>query len=223
MQNTANLADDLLASANASSVHTQPTRLLTELFENVDREASLCVLNIGPAKPETVAFFGEYRCKLHITDLNQELPLPGAADANSEAQEAANLLSSLSAALALPEGVRFDIVFFWEVLNFLSTDTISALAQILRPHLHAGSWGHCLAVRGAQSPPPTEYCALADEGNLRIYPRRIFPPDFQPHSQSVLISRLEHFELVRTVLMRDQRLELLLKVSDSLTGATQHS
>ena len=52
---------------------TQPSRLLPKLFERVDPSRPLTVLILGPALPETVSFFSQFRCKLHVVDLAREL------------------------------------------------------------------------------------------------------------------------------------------------------
>ena len=195
-----------------SNFETQPSRLLQSLFENLQAEQRLVVLNIGAALPETIGFFANYRCKLYITDLLAEFPL--SADSQSdESNSQFKLRNEIADILAIPDEVVFDIVFFWESLNYLGKDKISALMQVLRPHLHDNSKGHCFASHNPDSAEPQIIYGIQDTGHLRVRPRSKVSPKYQPLPQGRLVSLLEYFTLDRSVLLRDQRLELLLTVT----------
>ncbi|WP_116364476.1 hypothetical protein [Parahaliea mediterranea] len=184
---------------------TQPSRLLPALFENVDADWPLTVLHIGPALPETVNFFSDYRCKLHFADLYEELPLRRAEEGEPSLDE------RLERALALPGGALFDLCFFWDVLNFLSRDAITALMSQLRPHLHPDTLGHCFAPHNARTEASPHYYGIADSGHLRVRQRPRIPPEYQPHPQGELGALLPCFRVERSVLLPDRRTELLLK------------
>lgn len=197
---------------------TQPSRLLSSLFEHVGDDRPLSVLNIGPALPETVSFFSGYRCKLHVADLYSELPLSIAEDANpgraddGEGGEASGLVHRLDEALGLPANVHFDMVFFWDVLNFMSREAIVVLMDRLLPHLHSGSRAHCFAVHNSKTPVTENFHGIFDEAHLSVRKRQQPPPDYQPHPQGELVTMLRFFQVERSVLMPDRRVELLLKV-----------
>lgn len=188
---------------------TQASRLLPSLFEQVDDEWPLMVLNVGPALPETVSFFSGYRCKLHFADLYSELPLR-AAEADENDGEGAGLDHRMEEALELPGGALFDMVFFWDVLNFMSRESIAVLMDKLRPHLHPDSRAHCFAVHNSKTPVAEHYHGIVDEGHLSVRKRARAPADYQPHPQGELVSMLRFFQLDRSVLMPDRRVELLL-------------
>ncbi len=184
---------------------TQPSRLLPALFESHDDDFALTVLNLGPALPETLEFFSDRRCKLHFADLYTELPLEPDDDSGR------TLDALMESALELPGGELFDVCLFWDLLNFLSRDAIATLASKLRPHLHPQSRGHCFAVHSLKTPAATEYYGIADSHHLSVRSRPDIPPGYQPHPQAELISRLKYFQVDRSVLMPDRRLELLLQ------------
>ena len=188
---------------------TQPSRLLPALFENVDPGSLLTVLNLGPALPESVAFFSDYRCRLHIADLFPELPFSAAPDDESDVREI--LGQRLDQALCLPADSRFDMVFFWDVLNFMSAEAITVLTEKLKPHLHARTRAHCFAVHSSQTPVAMESYGIADHQHLSVRSRSQVPPDYQPHPQGELLTLLRYFAVDSSVLMRDRRIELLLK------------
>lgn len=185
---------------------TQASRLLASLFEHVGEDQPLSVLNIGPALPETVSFLSGFRCKLHVADLYSELPLRVA----TEDEEDAGLARRLEEALALPADVRFDMVFFWDVLNFMSREAIAVLMDSLHPHLHPGSRAHCFAVHNSSTPVADNFHGIFDAAHLSVRRRQQPPPDYQPHPQGELVTLLKFFEVDRSVLMPDRRIELLL-------------
>lgn len=191
-----------------TQVLTQASRLLPFLFEQVDDEQLITVLNVGPALSETVNFFSGYRCKLYFADLYPELPLH-TEEENGE-DTGPELERRLEEALQLPDEVQFDIVFLWDVLNFMSSDAIDALMDKLRPHLHPKSRAHCFAVHSSQIPIADHYHGIVDEEHLSVRKRPQAPPDYQPHPQGELVSMLNFFQVDRSVLMPDRRVELLL-------------
>lgn len=184
---------------------SQPSRLLSALFENVDDQWPLTVLNVGPALPETLEFFSGYRCKLHFADLFPELPL------RADEERGIGLDHLLEEALELPGGALFDMVFFWDVLNYMSRPAIGALMGRLRPHLHPDTRAHCFAVHNSKTPEATTYHGIADAGHLSVRQRPRQPPDYQPHPQGELVAALGFFAVDRSVLMPDRRIELLLQ------------
>lgn len=188
---------------------TQPSRLLPALFENVDPGSLLTVLNLGPALPESVAFFSDYRCRLHIADLFPELPFSVVQEDESDIGEI--LGQRLDEALCLPGDIRFDMIFFWDVLNFMSAEAITVLTEKLKPHLHARTRAHCFAVHSSQTPAAMESYGIADHQHLSVRHRSQVPPDYQPHPQGKLLTLLRYFAVDSSVLMRDRRIELLLK------------
>lgn len=200
---------------------SQPSRLLARLVEHIDPDRRLNVLNLGPALPETVEFFSAYRCRLHITDLYRDLPSLVSEEEGEEGDEKgkreegareSRLDEQLEQALVLPDDTTFDILFFWDVLNYMSRDAISRLMHKLKPHLHGNSNVHCFSVHNTRAPADQQYYGIADAEHLSVRQRLQIPPGYQPHAQSDLLALLRYFEVDRSVLMRDQRTELLLKV-----------
>src|SRR5690554_5661910 len=111
---------------------TQASRLLTALFEGIDQEQPITVLDFGPALSETVSFLSRYRCKLQFADLYDELPLQ--VETAQEAEPVSDsselneqLAQQLEAALPLPANSQFDLIFFWDIFNFLNRETIALL------------------------------------------------------------------------------------------------
>ncbi len=184
---------------------TQPSKLLSSLFAQSDMEERLTVLHIGPALPETVAFFSRYRSKLFFVDLFSELPLVDDEDVGPELEQ------QFSDLLDLPPETRIDICLFWDLFNFLSSDAIAAFLETLRPHIHIGTLAHAFAVYNRKSPQSDQLFGIAELDSLRVRSRDTKLPGYAPHPQSKLKSMLNCFEFDSSVLLADSRLELLLK------------
>jgi hypothetical protein len=186
-------------------IETQSSQLLPALFEHVDEDRRLTVLHLGPALPETVAFFSRYRSKLFFADPASELT-PQAEE------EEVDMIRRVSAALDLPEGLRFDLCLFWDLFNFLDDVAVVALQDVLRPHLHPSSLGHGFAAHTARVRPPDRIYAISTVNELAV--RAIDParPGYVARGQGSLKSLLGRFQFGRTVLLPDKRLEFLLTV-----------
>ncbi|MBT4519455.1 MAG: hypothetical protein HOC23_05570 [Halieaceae bacterium] len=189
---------------------TQPSTLLASLFEHLDEERCLTVLDIGSALPETVDFFSRYRCKLHFVDLFSELPIVAG---EIEEEGDSSLQQQFSELLQFPVGTRFDICLFWDLFNFLDSEAISAFVTALRPNLRIGSLAHGFAVHSTKSPQGDHLYGVSGMDELRVRHRAARLPGYTPHTQGQLQNLLNDFSFDRSMLLPDSRLELLLRVS----------
>jgi hypothetical protein len=183
---------------------TQPSKLLSNLFENIDEDARLTVLHIGPALPETVDFFSHFRCKLHFLDLYDELPI--------EAEEGVplSLDKQFAELMRFPHGTHFDMCLFWDIFNYLGADAISSFLLTLRPHLRTDSVAHGFAVHNLRSAPVDQVYGIKGPDVLTLRPRAVSLPGYAPHPQSRLKTLLACFDFDRSVLLADSRLEMVL-------------
>jgi hypothetical protein len=186
---------------------TQPSKLLSTLFEHIDEEARITVLHIGPALPETVEFFSRYRCKLYFLDLFGELPILAEEDVPL------SLEKQFAELLQFPPDTYFDITLFWDLFNYMSSDAITAFLITLRPYLRPGSLAHGFAVHNLRNPASERVYGISDLDALNVRQRPISLPGYAPHPQSRLKSLLSCFQFDRSVLLSDSRLELLLSAN----------
>jgi len=182
---------------------SQPSKLLSSLFQNLDPEQRLTVLHIGPALPETVDFFSAFRCKLYFNDLFSELPIVESEDGDP------SLVQTFTELLQLPPGVKFDICLFWDLFNFLDKEAIAAFLSVLRPHLHKTTVAHGFAVHNLRNPQGDQLYGIARLDALNIRSRATALPGYAPHAQGKLKTMLNCFNFDRSVLLPDSRLELL--------------
>ncbi len=184
---------------------SQASQLLAGLFEQLEPGQAVSVLHIGPALPETVTFFSRYRCKLQFLDLFGELPL-AAGEADGDDSE-----RRLAALVQFPAGTRFDLCLFWDLFNYLPPRCVTTLASCLEPHLQPRALGHGFGVHNVRSPQQARVYGIREVDQLTVRPRPAPLPGYRPHPQSRLQELLGGFEFLRTVLLADSRLELLLR------------
>ena len=184
---------------------TQASKLLPYLFEHIDEEQTVTVFHVGPALPETVDFFSNYRCKLHFIDLFSELPIVAGED------ELPTLVQQFEDLLQFPAHTRFDICLFWDLFNFLDTAAINAFLTVLHPHLKESSMAHAFSVHNLRTPQGSHLYGINQRDTLSFRNRRAALPGYAPHSQGELKELLHCFRLERSVLLPDSRLELLLQ------------
>jgi hypothetical protein len=202
------LINALSSSRRSAEASAQASTLLPRLFERADEDQRLTVLNIGPALPETVTFFSGFRCRLYFADLFSELPLEVPEDMAGSPGD--YLEQAFREALALPAGTTIDICLFWDLFNFLDADALTALLNVLRPHLHGGSAAHGFSVHNTRTPQGGYLYGINSIDELNLRRRREPLPGYAPHSQSQLKALLRGLRVERSLLLPDSRLELLL-------------
>jgi len=197
--------------ANAASksplqkTSSQSSKLLPSLFGHIDAGETVTVFHVGPALPETVDFFSNYRCKLHFIDLFSELPLASNEDTTPSIQH------HFEGLLEFPTDTRFDICLFWDIFNYLNGEAIQAFLTALRPHLKESSLAHVFSVHNRKANPDSHLYSISQLDTLSFKTRRTALPGYAPHSQRQLKELLHCFTLERSVLLPDSRLELLLQ------------
>jgi len=182
---------------------TQPSQLLASLFERIGEDQHVTVLDTGPALPETVDFFANYRCTLHVVDLFSELPFTADVDGPT-------LREQFSQLLCFPPGTRFDICLFWDLFNFLDREAIVAFLDVLEPFLGPRCRGHGFAVHNLRTPQNRQTYGISRADALSVRDRGRLP-GYNPHAQRQLQDLLDCFSFDRALLLSDSRLELLLR------------
>lgn len=194
---------------------TQASQLLPALFRNVDEEQRLCVLHLGPARQDTLDFFSTRRCRLHIVDLFAELPLPAEEDTSH------GLIAHLRELLQFPAATVFDICLFWDLFNYLDATALRALLEILGPRLSASTVAHGFSVHNPRTPEQGMLYGINRSDVISMSSRPAAVPGYSPHSQNRLLELLQCFQMERTVLLADKRLEMLLRARAPQESAPQ--
>ena len=143
--------------------------LFKSLIEQLDDDARHVALDLGSVATEMLSLLGRYRCCVDIAGLADDdglARLDAAADKEQRVAIAESLLPKHR-----PEDPAdpADLVFCWDLLNYLKPDSISALMRAIASRIQPGAQAHALIVYSDKTMPerpgrwvPTEDGVLVD-------------------------------------------------------------
>lgn len=186
--------------------------LFKSLIEPLAEDRRWVVLDLGPARQETLALLSGYRCRVDIADLTQDIDRVSAAPCDGDPEASRVRLPDIRN----PEPA--DIVFCWDVLNYLDGPRLAALMAQIATRCRAGALVHALIVYSERL---MHACAAqfvpADAGTLvdlaRTPPDRAAPrysteslsqamPDYSVDRVRLLSNGMQEY-LFRTRSLRD--------------------
>ena len=176
----------------------ETTRVLPHAFGGFDSAPRLNILDVGPIMPESVEFFYRFRCRLYIAGLF-DVSVPGRS------------VDSLSAFLGHARNVVFDVCLLWDYLNYLDDAALEEFVSVLDRHVHYKTRVYAIAAYATDLPLNAHRYAVMDYDRLAVQPVAETVP--HPLSQTDILRAMPRFEVQRTALRRDNRLELLLRTS----------
>lgn len=152
------------------------------------------ILDLGPLAVGSTQAFLQMNCPCHIEDLIEFFV---------ESQHGEDLREALAEHLvAKPSRIKFDVVLCWDLLNFMSTELIAHLVELLQPNLKPGSLLHAMIYTGSAPPGPAKFRLLQDFtyeiAEDPQYPRIAC----QHHSTAGLTKSLGRFSLSNSLLQR---------------------
>ena len=195
------------ARATGPIVSRHQSKVLGSLFRHLDPDRRLEVLEIGPALPETVDFFSQFRCRLHFIDLYNE---PFLRDRQEDLSET-ELRHAFEKRLTFKEGTRLDICLFGDFLSFLGDRALRAFNSALRPWIHEGTRAHGFGVHHLAVKLEHQQYGIIDSETLSVRSRHTDSMPYHPHSQVEMADMLNCFAFERGLLLPSGKLEMVLK------------
>ena len=172
------------------------TRILPEAFDDLDTGAALNILDAGPAEPQSIDFFRRFQCRLYVANLfNPASPAHG--------------LEAAPAFFDTVDGVRFDVCFLWDYINYPDNDAFAEFISILTDHVHGKTRLYAIGAYSADLPLRAYRYAIADVDKVAVRPTGGIVP--QPRSRNDVVKAMRRYVVHRAALRRDNRLELLLR------------
>ena len=176
------------------------SNLLAELFRAQRQDERLMVLDFGYASPSTVEFFSQFKCRLDFIDIySQQFVV-----------EADNECSHGELVKQFTEAINLDICLFWDFFNYLDGPALKALMVALAPNIDQYSRGHSLGLLNARNQLPFNRYGIHSSASLSQAEREGEQPLVYPHSQRELNSLLDYWEIDKSRLMPDGRVEYIL-------------
>jgi len=185
---------------------TQQTLLFPTLIKGIKPDRRLSVLEIGPALPETIEFFSQFKCRLHFAAMYTDPVLQMQSDEYTEA----HLAEHISQSFGFPKGTRFDLCLFWDFLNYLDDKTLRAFNTAIRPFLHKSTRAHAFTVRTLNTSFSNQQYGIDQAHMFSIRPRMGKQARTTPHTQAILVNLLSSFDIDQGMLLPDGRLEVLM-------------
>ena len=165
------------------------------VFAGFEPGQRLNILDLGPAEPESVAFYHRYGARICILDLIGEWA-------------AGNTPNLFELVPDRARGLCFDICLLWDSLNYLSADAMSEFGQDIAGYLHGGSRIHAIAAYSPAWAFDAYRYAIEDQDRILTKPRARAVP--HSHSQTQLERTLPGYRIQHAMLRPGNRLELLL-------------
>ena len=188
---------------------TQQSLLFPALIKKFRPEDHLSILEIGPALPETIEFFSQFKCRLHFAAMYTDPILEMQSGDYTEAELAEHITRSLG----LPKGTRFDLCLFWDFLNYLDDKALRAFNTAIRPFLHKSTRAHVFTVRTLNTAFANQQYGIDQAHMFSIRPRAGKQGRTYPHTQAILVNLLSSFDIDQGMLLPDGRLEVLMTAS----------
>jgi len=188
-------------------VSRQESKLFSSLFRLRDVNHRLTVLEVGPALPETVDFFSQYKCRLHYVDLIHE-PFLREQQAKLSEKE---LRHAFEEQFRFAAGTKIDLCLFWDFLCYLDDPALRAFNSALRPWIHPGTRAHGFLIHHLAIRLENIQYGVMQSDSLSIRERRSAQLPYHPHSQIEMHDMLNCFDFERGLLLPDGKLEMLLK------------
>jgi len=183
--------------------------LFRSLIEVLDQDRRWVVLDLGPARPQTVALLGRFRCRLDIADLMLADSL-----ADTDDRVLAGELAAQLGAIQHPEPT--DIALCWDFLNYLEPGQITTLMRSVAARCRPGALVHALIVYSDRlmQQCPAQLVPI-DEGRLfnrsTAKPERIAPR----YSPEELCNCMPGFSVERARLLTNGMQEYLFRFGQS--------
>mgnify|MGYP001061642715 CR=1 FL=1 len=185
------------------------SNLASLLFERIQVDQQLVVLDIGPAMPTTVDLFANFKCKLIFIDLYSLDLLSGNCPDDYEPTHQ-QLVEQFTAALNLEANTKINICLFWDFFNYLDGTLLKAFIDSLHPYIDDSTCGYGLGVLNARSQLPNYQYGIKNLDKLHQYLGTEEQKPVYPHSQRDLNNLLGYFDIDKSRLMPDGRVEYFL-------------
>jgi hypothetical protein len=189
------------------------TSLLSGLLADFDEDYRLTVFDVGPALPETVDFFSQFRCRLYFADLYSDIFDADVLGQEKDETSADDLSKYFASQFDYPAETRFDICLFWDVLNYLDSPALLGFSRALNPFLSKNTGIHCFSTLKASIKLPNQQFSIKQPDCLNLRPREGMQAPCYPHPQIELNKCLYGMDVSKATLLSNGLLEMLMKVT----------
>jgi hypothetical protein len=207
---------------NMSSMETLPTRLLPDLLEKHADTSPLMVFDMGFGVQETIAFFGDRRCRLHFAGIPDALIAPPSIRSKTpfgqmvtKVEQDATMQNAwferFQSTMKFAPGTHFDLCLFWDFFNYLDDLALKAFADALAPYVGPQTVGHAYILLKSEANVLNREYGILTRDQISVRPRAHGSLPSFPRPQARMTSMMKGFAVNHSVLRRDGLLEVALK------------
>lgn len=178
------------------------------VFERIRALGKPSMLDLGPPLAANVDFLSRYPCRIYIGDWLESLPRqdePGS-------EPAPPYCPVFGQMLPFSAKERFDIIFCWDLLNYMNADSIRGLSRFLAGHCNAGAL--CFFSIMTQKSMPLRPCRyrIKAEDTLQyqlLTSQQTASPRF---TQSRILELMPEFQIQRSFLLKTGSQEQVFRI-----------
>lgn len=170
---------------------------MAALFEEIRKGDKPKILDLGSAVGSNVEFLSQFGCKLYIEDLYAALT--ARTQGGEGGLAGPDFFGSF---LSIPDDVRFDVVFAWDLFNYLQRQELAHLGVHLRRLCRPGARLFALMSIQKQIPAQPIRFKILDEQTLSYERRSAVDRPGPRYAPAELNDRLKGFHVDRSFLLR---------------------
>ena len=191
--------------ASSGKDHPKPQKSLglrSLLPESED--ATLRVLDLGPARPANLEFFSRYGGQLTVADFYNGLRVTRAATTSEDDTRKAKAFAEL---LPFDKSARFDLILAWDLLNYLTPQEQHLLMTSLEPYCMAGTAILAFVSMRKEMPPAPSSYSIRDADTLVYEERRGRTRPCPRYVEGDLLKRMQGLTVENRYQLRNGMLE----------------
>lgn len=191
----------------APAVETFKAPLFGALIAQLEEQTRYVVLDLGPARTQTIGLLSQFRCRLDIADLAQEL---GGLNSHTEAAERD---AAAEAMLPRRHGEATDVVLCWDLLNYLERPALSALMARIAARARPGTLVHALIVYSQTHMPARPARYIPHDNGMHLETSAAAPDTPAPrYSPDDLCRCMTGYTIDRAMLLRNGMQEFVFRL-----------
>lgn len=169
------------------------------------------VLDLGPMSSGTTEAFLRKGCTCHVEDIADVLPFLDEGQENFEEKIEAHLLPK-------KPGQTFDVILCWDLLNYLTLNSIETLFNILKAHFKPNTYLHMMQYTSASIPAQPMHFRLIEDFTYEMSNKATTDIPSARHTTIHLLKRLGNFQIAHSHInqegMSTRLKELILSYGD---------
>ena len=135
------------------------------LAGHIARRRRSDILDLGSPSRANVEYLSQFSCVLHIGDVSRAL----AEDPEMEApEEERDVEGAVDRAIGFKEHIRFDVIFAWDLFDYLDAATSRAIMRRVGGYCCTGTLLYLTTSNGETIPDRPGRFTIVDERNLRV-------------------------------------------------------